>query len=299
EIKEKYYGLSFKKVNKSYPEDTEGGYFIRVKKGIKTLFPIQACLYLKTKKFKQKVHNIVIIEEDAQAFLITGCTSAKDTEDAYHLGISEFYVEKGGFLNFTMIHSWKKDIEVQPISCAIINKDAIFISNYISLKPVKKIVMYPTALIEGENSKVRFNSIIISFPNSHQDIGSRCIVAEKNSSVEIISRVVNYGGEVIARGHVKAISPLVKGHIECRGLIISEKGFIHAIPELETSYQDVDLTHEAAIGKIKKEEIEYLASRGIKEEEAQSMIIRGFMNVEILGLPDILEKEIKKTINKI
>ncbi|MCX7917202.1 MAG: SufD family Fe-S cluster assembly protein, partial [bacterium] len=66
EIKEKYYGLSFKKVNKSYSEDTEGGYFIRVKKGIKTLFPIQACLYLKTKKFKQKVHNIVIIEEDAQ-----------------------------------------------------------------------------------------------------------------------------------------------------------------------------------------------------------------------------------------
>ena len=299
EIEKKYYGISFKKIDKEFEKDTEGGYFIRVKKGVSTLFPIQACLYLKSKKFKQKVHNIIVIEEDAQAYLITGCTSAKQAEDAYHLGISEFFIEKRGFLNFTMIHSWKEDIEVQPVSAACIDEGGIFVSNYISLKPVKKIVMYPTALLEGENSRVRFSSIILSYQGSYQDIGSRCILANKNTSAEIISRAVSYGGKVIARGHIKAISPMVKGHLECRGLIITEEGIIHAIPELETNYQDVELSHEAAIGKIKREEIEYLASRGISEEEAQSMIIRGFMNVEILGLPETLENEIKKITEKI
>jgi len=299
DIQEKYWGKAFEKVGREFERDTEGGYFIRIGKGVKTLFPIQACLYLKTKRFKQKIHNIVIIEENAEAYLITGCTNAKDTEEAYHLGISEFYIKKGGFLNFTMIHSWKEDIEVEPKSVAIIEEEGVFISNYINLKPVKKIIMYPTAILEGESSRARFNSIILSYPNSYQDIGSRCILANKGTSAEIISRVVNYGGTVIAKGHIKAISPSVRGHLECKGLILNEKGKIHAIPELETLYQDVELSHEAAIGKIKKEEIEYLASRGIPEEEAQSLIIRGFMNVEILGLPDIIEKEIKKMVSKI
>ena len=299
EIKEKYYGVSFKKTGKEFEKDTEGGYFIRVKKGVKTLFPVQACLYLKSKKFRQKVHNIIVIEEDASAYLITGCTSAKEAEDAYHLGISEFFISKGGFLNFTMIHSWKEDIEVEPLSAAVVEEGGIFVSNYISLKPVKKIVMYPTALLEGENSRARVSSIIVSFKNSYQDIGSRCILANKNTSAEIISRAVSYGGKIVARGHIKAVSPMTRGHLECRGLIITEEGIIHAIPELETLYQDVELSHEAAIGKIKKEEIEYLASRGIPEEEAQAMIIRGFMNVEILGLPATLQKEIKKVTEKV
>jgi len=299
EIKEKYYGKGFEKVGADFEKETEGGYFIRVKKGVKTIFPIQACLYLKRKNFKQKIHNVVIIEENAQAYLITGCTNAKKTENAYHMGISEFFVHKGGFLSFTMIHSWKEDIEVEPKSVTVIEENGLFISNYISLKPVKRIVMYPTAICEGENSRARFSSIILSYQNSYQDIGSRCILANKGTSAEIISRAVNYGGTVIARGHIKATFPFVRGHLECRGLLLNEKGVIHAIPELETYYQDVELSHEAAIGKIKKEEIEYLASRGIPEEEAQSMIIRGFMNVEIMGLPEILEKEIKKTAEKI
>ncbi|MCM8772630.1 MAG: SufD family Fe-S cluster assembly protein [Candidatus Omnitrophica bacterium] len=299
EVKEKYYGKGFEKISIDFEKETEGGYFIRVKKGVKVIFPIQVCLYLKKNNFKQKIHNIVVVEEKAEVYIITGCTNAKETENAYHLGISEFFVHSGGFLNFTMIHSWKEDITVEPKGVTVVEKDGIFVSNYISLKPVKKITMYPCTILEGENSKARFSSIIISYPNSYHDVGSKCILANKNTSAEIISRSVNYGGTVIARGHIKAISPYVRGHLECKGLLLTEKGTIYAIPELETLYQDVDLTHEAAIGKIKKEEIEYLASRGIPEEEAQSLIIRGFINIEILGLPDIIEKEITKILNKI
>ncbi len=294
ELKNKYYGKSFEEVGKDYDKNTTGGYFIRIKEGVKTVFPVQTCLFLKQKGFKQRVHNIVIVEKNAELYLMTGCTSAKAAHEAYHLGISEFFIHKNGYLNFTMIHSWKEDVEVQPKSVAIIEENARFISNYVSLNPVRKIEMYPTAILKGANAKARFNSIIASHEGSYQDIGGRIILENDGCSGEIISRAVSFGGTIIARGHLMAKSAGVKAHLECRGLTVSEKGRIHAIPELETEYRDVDLSHEAAIGKVKKDEIEYLASRGIPEDEAQSIIIRGFMGVEILGLPDMLQKEISR-----
>ncbi|HOV21957.1 MAG TPA: SufD family Fe-S cluster assembly protein [bacterium] len=299
EVKEKYFGKAFEMFNIHYDKNTKGGYFIRVKKGKKVLFPVQACLILKTEKFKQKVHNIIIVEEGAELYLINGCTSLKAANEAYHLGISEFFIHKGGFLNFTMLHSWKKDVEVEPKSVAVVEEGGVFISNYMNFKPVKKIVMYPTAILKGKNSRVRFNSIVVGFPDCYQDIGNRVIFAERATSAEVISRAISLGGTVISRGNLKAISPQVKGHLECKGLVLSERGKIIAIPELETDFQDVELSHEAAIGKIRKEEIEYLASRGIPEEEAQSIIIRGFMNTEILGLPEVIKNEIDKITSEL
>jgi hypothetical protein len=293
-----YFGRAFKKLNKEFPQDTKGGYFIRVKKGSEVKLPIQACLFLKKEKFQQKVHNIIIVEENARVYLITGCSASKSAQESFHLGISEFFVHKGGYLNFTMIHSWKEDVSVRPMSIALLDESATFVSNYICLKPVKEIVMYPTAVLEGENSRASFNSLILSFPNSLQDIGSRVIFKKENTSAEIISRAVSVGGKIIVRGHLKSKTKNVKAHLECRGLIISEQGIIHAIPELETDYRDVELSHEAAIGKISKEEIEYLCARGFSKDQAQAIIIRGFMDVEILALPEILKDEIRQLEEK-
>jgi len=288
-----YLGKGFKILNKDYPTDICGGYFIRVKKSITVEIPIQACLFLKKRGFKQKVHNIVIVEEDAKVYIITGCVASQSSKESFHLGISEFFIKKGGYLNFTMIHSWHKDVKVRPISVAVVEEGGNFVSNYICLKPVKEVVMYPTAVLKGRNSKASFNSLIMSHSDSYQDIGARVILKEANTQAEIISRSVSLGGKIVMRGHLKAESKDVKAHLECRGLVLSDKGSIHAIPELETRFKDVNLSHEAAIGKISKDEIEYLRSKGFNEKQAQSLIIRGFMDVDILGLPEFLKKEIK------
>jgi len=297
EVKE-YYGRNFRELNREFPQDTEGGYFIRVKKGKIVELPIQACLFLKTQGFKQKVHNLIIIEEGAKAYIITGCSASKSGKEGFHLGISEFFVKKGAYLNFTMIHSWHEDVSVKPISISMVDEDATFISNYVCLKPVKEITMYPTAVLKGEGARASFNSLILSHPNTLQDIGSRVIFKAKKTQAEIIARGVSLGGKMISRGHLKAEEKDVKAHLECRGLVLSEKGIIWAIPELETNFRDVDMSHEAAIGKISKDEIEYLCSRGLTCNEAQSIIIRGFMDVNILGLPDILKQEIEKLEEK-
>lgn len=288
-----YFGQNFKLLDREFPGDTKGGYFIRVKKGKTVELPIQACLFLKSQGFQQKVHNLIIIEEGAKVYLITGCSASESAKEGFHLGISEFFVKKGGYLNFTMIHSWRDDVSVRPISIAAVQEEATFISNYVCLKPVKDIIMYPTAVLSGTGAKASFNSLILSHPGSLHDIGSRVILREPNTNAEIIARAVSLGGKVISRGHLKAENKEVKGHLECRGLILSERGTISAIPEMESDFRDVDLSHEAAIGKISKDEIEYLCSRGLSVPQAQSVIVRGFMNADILGLPHLLKKEIE------
>jgi Fe-S cluster assembly scaffold protein SufB len=292
------YGKAFKRADKDTPSDTVGGYFIRIKKGAQVQLPIQACLYLKSKGFEQRVRNLILVEEGASVYMITGCSASKSALESTHLGLSEFFVKKGGYLNFTMVHAWREEIKVRPVSVALVEDEGTFISNYVCMRPVSDIKMYPTAFLDGDSSKASFNSLIVSHPGTLQDIGSRVIFNGKDSNAEIISRAVSYGGKVIARGHLKAGSAGARGHLECRGLVVSEKGSIHAIPELETDLRDVELSHEAAIGRISREEIEYLCARGMTPEEAQSVIIRGFMDVDALSLPEALRDEIRKLEDK-
>jgi Fe-S cluster assembly scaffold protein SufB len=292
EIKKKYYGRAFREVGKEFEPGTEGGYFIRVKKGKTVELPIQACLLLKTQGFRQKVHNIVIIEEGAKANIITGCATAVGINEGFHLGISEFFVEKNAELNFTMIHSWEENISVRPVTCVLLDENATFISNYVCLNPVRDVVMYPTALIKGKNAKAYFSSLLLAHPGSMLDVGGRTILAAEGARSEITARAVSLGGTIFARGHVIAKSKNVQAHIDCNALLVSEKGVIKAIPELETELKDVQLSHEAAIGKIKKEEIEYLCTRGMSPEQAQAVILRGFMNIDLMHIPAAIKYSI-------
>jgi len=294
-----YYGKAFQKINKDFYKDTQGGYFIWIKKNTQVFFPIQACLFIKKEKFSQRVHNLVIIDENAQGYIITGCTVSEISFDSSHLGISEFFIKKGGYLNFTMIHKWQSTNLVEPKTVAIVEEKGSFISNYICLHPVKKVVMYPEILLVGEKAKARFNSLLFAHPDSFLDIGSKVTFKAPSTSAELISRAISDKGEVIVRGHLQSQSPQVKAHLECQGLMLSDKGKIWAIPQLETSYQDVDMSHEAAIGKINREEIEYLCSRTLTEKEAKSVIVRGFMNTDILFLPQVLKKDVERLTQEI
>ena len=100
----------------------------------------------------------------------------------------------------------------------------------------------------------------------------------------------------MARGYIEGNAPEVKGHLECRGLILGEKGVIHAIPELKGTLAGIDLSHEAAVGKIAEEEVEYLMARGLTRDEATATIVRGFLRVDIEGLPPMLGAELKRAV---
>jgi Fe-S cluster assembly scaffold protein SufB len=282
----------------SYLEDANG-YFIRAPKGVRTQMPVQTCLMMGTRNVSQTVHNVVIVEEDARLDVITGCTTGSGVEKALHLGISEMYVKKGGTLNFTMIHNWAEQIGVRPRTVIHLEEGATFINNYVTLKAVKSIQSYPTARLTGEGSFARFNTIAVAHPGSELDLGSRVIFDAPETKAELISRTITTGGKVIARGEMIGNKPRCKGHLECHGLVLSNEGTQRAIPILEANVDDIELTHEAAVGRIAPEQVEYLMARGLSEEEAVGMIVRGFLDVGITGIPDELQKDIDETISQI
>jgi len=272
------------------------GYFIRALPGYKTVFPVQACLYLAKAQLAQNVHNVIIAEEGSELHIITGCTTASREEGGLHLGVSEFYIKRGAKVTFTMIHSWTPEVAVRPRTGVIIEEDGLFLSNYVIMKPVRSLQTYPVAKCIGENATVRFNSVLVATPGSMMDVGSRVFLDARGSRTEIISRAITTGGNIIARGYIEGNAPEVKGHLECRGLILEGKGIIHAIPELKGNLAGIDLSHEAAVGKIAEEEVEYLMSRGLTRDEATATIVRGFLRVDIEGLPPMLTAELQRAV---
>ncbi|EPR42824.1 SufBD protein [Desulfovibrio sp. X2] len=278
-------------------EYLHGGYFIRAEKGAKIEEPVQSCLFIKANKAGQSVHNIVIVEEGAELHIITGCAVSKHTQESAHIGISEFYVKKGGKLTFTMIHNWGENVSVVPRSAGYVEEGGQFLNNYVLMKPVKYLQMYPSITLGGKGAVARFNSVVVAPKGSYLDMGNRVIMDAPETRCEIIARTIASGGTIINRGHIQGNAVPAKGHLECKGLILGG-GVIHAIPELEGTVEGVELSHEAAVGKIAQEEIEYLTARGLDEEEASSTIVRGFLNVDIMGLPDKLREVLDKTISE-
>ena len=270
-----------------------GGYVIIIEKNCKVEKPLQACLYLATESFLQTPHNIIVIEDGAEANLITGCTVG--AHRGAHLGISEFYVGKKAKLTFTMIHSWGPSVDVRPRTGVVVDEEGVFISNYISLRPVNTVQTFPKAVLKGEKASATFNTLIYGLGRSFYDLGAKIVLKAPKTSGQISSKVVaSASSTIISRGLIVAEADDVKGHYECRGLMLSNKASIRTIPELETKVRNAELTHEAAIGRVNVNELAYLMSRGFTEEEAVAMIVKGFLEPEIPGLPYTLKMTIKK-----
>lgn len=285
------------KYTKATYEKLHGGYFIRTKKGAKIDKPIQSCLFIKGNKVGQNVHNIIVVEENSEVHIITGCSVAHDVRAALHIGVSEIYVKKGGKLTFTMIHNWGPEVYVRPRSVVVVEEGGVYINNYILIKKAKNVQLYPTVYLNGKGAVSRSNAILVAPEGSYLNAGSRMILNAPDTRAEIISRTITTGGTIVAPGHIQGNAVPAKGHLECKGLILKD-GIIHAIPELEGTVAGVELSHEAAVGKVAQEEIEYLMARGLDEDEATSTIVRGFLNVDIMGLPRELQQAVDKIIEE-
>ncbi len=276
-----------------------GGYFIHVFAGQKIEKPIQACLLLAESNVSQNVHNLIVIDEGAEAQIITGCTVKNDAAQGIHMGISEFFIRKNASLMFTMIHNWAESFHVRPRSATIVEENGTFINNYILMKPVKSIQMFPSAVLNGDNARARFNTIISGKKDSYIDVGSKAILTGKNTSAESIARTVAYDEcAIYARGDLISYVNESKAHLDCRGILFSDKAQIWAIPALAADgAPQAELSHEAAISPIAEEEVEYLQTRGLTKDEAMSTITRGFLNIDIPGLPPALKSYIDHVLD--
>jgi len=277
--------------------DLHNGYVIRALPGSKVIYPVQACLYMEKDGLSQNVHNIIIAEEGSELHMITGCATSSHSQRGLHVGVSEFYIKKNAKLSFTMIHNWAEEMMVRPRSIGRVEEGGLFLNNYICMRPVKSLQMYPTTHLVGKGATARFYSLLVGSPGSEMDVGGRVLLKEEDTRAEIVSRAITNGGDIVARGDLIGDVTGVKAHLECRGLILNG-GSIHAIPELTGNADGVEMSHEAAVGKIAQDEILYLMSRGLSEDEATSAIVRGFLSVDIPGLPPQLKAEIDRAVEE-
>jgi len=276
---------------------SRGGIFVWVKRGVSVKWPLQSCFYLERTRLGQLVRIFIYAEPHSEVHLISGCVFNPGCETALHGCITEVYVGREAEVTLTMIHHFKPRFHIRPKVGVIVDDGGIYRSNYILTSPVESAQLYPTVILRGSGSRASMRSLLFGLGSSDLDIGSAIMFTGSGSRGEVISRaVVAEAARVKLRGALKAYRPDVRGHIDCRALLLSRRARAHAYPNLKSMSPGARLTHEAAIGRIEEEHILYLMSRGLDRDEATSMIVRGFLDIEIPGLPDVLKMEIGRLI---
>ncbi len=282
----------------AYENRAKNGYYIHLNPNSKIEMPFQACFFIKELKSEQIVHNIIILEENSELHIINGCAAGNYVLQGSHIGITEIFLRKNSFLSYTMIHDWSPEMTVRPRSAAEIGENAQYISNYVSLRKTKTTQTHPVVTIKGEGGRARLNSILYAPEDSNLDVGGKIILSAKHARGDIISRVVSDGGYIIAPAEIEAETGLTSGYMDCSGLLLKDKGSIYSIPSLNAKARDVELSHEASVGSIGQDEINYLMSKGISEDNAKNLILQGFLDLKVKGLPESLQKSIDDTIAK-
>jgi Fe-S cluster assembly scaffold protein SufB len=269
------------------------GYFVRVKKGARVTLPCQAALYMASSAITQTVHNVVLIEENAELNLITGCVTRHGVSHGVHFAISEQYIGKNGMLTNTMVHSWGSEVTVRPRSGTIVEEGGTFVSNYVSLRPAGDMQSNPRTWLNGRGASAKYLTIILGSDGSTIDTGGEVYLNAEGTSAELAHRGVSTGGRIYQKGLLIG-NASCRAHVDCAGMLVDPRteGLILSIPGLKALHPEARMSHEASIGKISPEQVEYLQARGMEEREAISMIIRGFLDVDVKGLGPELDARI-------
>jgi len=214
-------------------------------------------------------------------------------DEAFHMTASEFFVRKNASLNFIMFHNWKYSV-ARPKAAASIEENARYFSLYVNMAPAREVTMHPKTFLKKNARADLFTILLVN--NSFLDVGNEAVIEGKNARVNIVSKVVGKKGVGIARSRIVA-ETFGYGRIDCKGLQMGNS-VIRMIPELH-SLKEAELSHEAYVGRIEKEKLDYLLSKGLSEKEAVQLIVSGFLKLPLDGLPDKMKKQIsavEKTI---
>lgn len=272
--------------------ETSRGTYIHIKRNAKITLPLETCYFI-TKMGGQVIENIIHVDEGAEVNIVTSCAKAPEIGKTSHVGSTYVLVGENASLTHSMLHHWDHNSMVKPFGVIRLEDNSRYVNNYVSLNPVKGIKSDPLIICGGENSMAVTNSILYVSKRSKMDIGGTAHLNGRGSGVEMNTRAVCLdNSNLIARGYIEGNNSKCKGHLECRGLVMDDTSILEAVPILRATKPGPELTHEAGIGGLSQQEISYLMSRKMTEDEAVGALIRGFMDLEIEGLPVEIKKQI-------
>ena len=264
-----------------------GGSFIYVPKGVKVDIPLQAYFRINTENMGQFERTLIIVDEDAYVHYVEGCTAPIYSSDSLHSAVVEIIVKKGGRCRYTTIQNWSTNVYNLVTKRAVAQEGATM--EWVDGNLGSKVTMkYPAVVMTGEHARGETLSVALAGPGQHQDAGAKMVHAAPHTSSSIISKsVARGGGRTSYRGLVKVIegSHHSKSTVKCDALLIDDISRSDTYPYVDVREDDVQMGHEATVSKVSAEQLFYLMSRGMNEDEAMAMIVRGFVEPIARELP--------------
>ena len=276
-----------------------GGSFVYVPKGVKVTVPLQSYFRLNAPGAGQFEHTLIIVEEGAYCHFIEGCSAPRYNVVNIHAGSVELFIKKNATLRYSTIENWSRNMYNLNTKRAIVEEGGAI--EWVSGSFGSKVSMlYPMSILIGEGARSEFTGITFAGKDQYLDTGTKVIHAAPNTSSMVNSKSISKdGGVAIYRGLVKVYPNATgsKSSVSCESLMLDSKSRSDTIPVVDIGTDDVDLGHEAKIGRIDDEVVFYLMSRGISEQEAKSMIVQGFANPIAKELPLEYAVEMNQLIN--
>ncbi len=275
-----------------------GGSFIYVPKGVHVEIPLQAYFRINTENMGQFERTLIIVDEDAYVHYVEGCTAPIYSSDSLHSAVVEIIVKKGARCRYTTIQNWSTNVYNLVTKRAIAHEGATM--EWIDGNLGSKVTMkYPAVWMTGEHAKGETLSVAFAGEKQHQDAGAKMVHAAPYTSSSIISKsVARGGGRTSYRGLVQVQEGAhhSKSTVKCDALLVDDISRSDTYPYVDVREDDVAMGHEATVSKVSEDQLFYLMSRGMDEDEAMAMIVRGFVEPIARELPMEYALELNRLI---
>jgi Fe-S cluster assembly protein SufB len=264
-----------------------GGSFVYVPKGVKVDLPLQAYFRLNVANIGQFERSLIIADEGAQVHYVEGCTAPTYTTDSLHSGVIEIIVNKGARVRYTTIQNWSTNVYNLVTQRALVHEGGTM--EWVDSNLGSKLTMkYPSCYLLEPGAHGEILSMAFAGPGQTQDAGGKAIHFAPNTSSKITSKSISKGGgRTSFRGLLKVYKGAVdsKSNTVCDALLLDPLSRSDTYPSIEIDEQDVTIGHEATVSKVGDEQLFYLMSRGLSEEESTTMVVSGFIEPLVKELP--------------
>ncbi len=275
-----------------------GGSFIYIPKGVKVDLPLQAYFRINSANMGQFERTLIIVDEGAYVHYTEGCTAPIYSTDSLHSAVVEIYVKKGARCRYTTIQNWSTNVYNLVTKRAWVEEDGIM--EWVDGNLGSKLTMkYPSVVLAGKRAHGEILSIAVANKGQHQDAGGKCIHLAPETTSRIISKSISLnGGRSSYRGLVQINRGATHGKskVVCDALILDGKSRSDTYPTNKLFEGSGQIEHEATVSKIGEEQLFYLKSRGFSQEEAETMIVNGFIEPIVKELPMEYAVELNRLI---
>jgi Fe-S cluster assembly protein SufB len=264
-----------------------GGSFVYVPKGVNVEIPLQAYFRINAQSLGQFERTIIIADEGSDVHYIEGCTAPQYSAAALHTGVIEIFVRSGAHARYSTIQNWSRNVYNLVTQRAVVEADGSMewvdgnLGSGVTMK-------YPAVILRGPRARGEILSIAFAGDGQHYDAGGKVIHLAPDTTSVITSKSISKGnGRSGYRGLVKVVPGArgVKSKVECDALLLDPKSRSDTYPYIDVQEDDVQIEHEASVSKISEDQLFYLTSRGLSEEDAAIMIVNGFLEPFVKELP--------------